>query len=212
MMSLTCSFYCNSTRCRFRFVDQPEFRMIRMVDAAPRRRSSWMVLYWSTEITTHLEKNCHRSPCKGFKGHCSVVGLAHLGTNAGLCDSCHHWCLAQNHHVSTFPFPHSTSGISIPRRQTQFWYLFEGSQMESSSSQGSQGLKMKHACNHPLAISSDILGLSLSFVRSKANNSSSSTMKFIMFWKWIHQMVHSSKDTRSDGLSVLSVPNEANNH
>ena len=98
-MSLTCSFYCDSTRCRFRLVDQPEFRMISMVDAAPRRRSSWMVFYWSTEITTHLEKKTvTEAHAKASKVTVLLLCLAHLGTNAGLCDSCHHWCLAQNHH------------------------------------------------------------------------------------------------------------------
>ena len=65
-------------------------------------------------------------------------------------------------------------------------------------------VKMKQNWNHQLAM----LGISwdwfLSFVRSKSNNSSS-TMKSIMFWKQIHQMVRSSKDTRSAGLSALPV-------
>ena len=86
------------------------------------------------------KKTVTEAHAKASKVTVLLLCLAHLGTNAGLCDSCHHWCLAQNHH-SRVPL------------QTQFWYLFEGSQMKSSSS---QGLKMKHACNHQLAISSDI--------------------------------------------------------
>lgn len=92
--------------------------------------------------------NCHRSPCKGFKGHCSVVVPGTLRNKCGTL-----WFMPPLMLGTKSPFPRSTSGISIPRLQTQFWYLFEGSQMKSSSS---QGLKMKHACNHQLAISSDI--------------------------------------------------------